>query len=139
MAEDSAEDKRKSRQKKCGLSDNSADCSNPNSVFQISRCRVVDQFSAFGEAGAVTWAVPGVFYRISFRRAAQMRTALGGGRQQVDHSPKDVDSQLGMEREGENTFAYGFFFLCTRSLRSIADTMEVVIPHLLNPVATYRF
>ena len=43
-----------------------------------------------------------------------------------------------MEREGENTFSYGFSFPCTRSLRIIADTMEVVMPHLLKPVATYR-
>ena len=50
------------------------------SVFQITRCRVVDQFSVFGKAGAVTGAIPGVFYRIPFQRTAQMGTAFGGGR-----------------------------------------------------------
>ena len=43
-----------------------------------------------------------------------------------------------MEREGENTSSYGFFFPCTRSVRIIADTMELVMPHLLKPVATYK-
>ena len=33
----------------------------------------------------------------------------------------------------------GNFFPCTRSLNSMADTIEDVIPHLLNPVATYKF
>ena len=41
-------------------------------------------------------------------------------------------------REGENTSAYGFSFPCTRSHRIIAEAMEDVIPHLLNPVATYK-
>ena len=39
------------------------------SVFQITRCRVVDQLPVLGEAGAVTGAIPGVFYRIPFQRA----------------------------------------------------------------------
>lgn len=42
-------------------------------------------------------------------------------------------------REGENTSAKGLVFPCTRSLNSMADTIEDVIPHLLNPVATYKF
>ena len=61
------------------------------SVFQITRCRVVDQLPVLSEAGAVTGAIPGVFYRIPFQRAAQMGTAFGGGRQQADHSLKPVD------------------------------------------------
>ena len=31
------------------------------SFFQITRCRVVDQFPGLSEAGAVTGAIPGVF------------------------------------------------------------------------------
>ena len=65
------------------------------SAFQITRCRIVDQRPVFGEAGAVTGAIPGVFDRIPFQCAAQMWTAFGGGRQQADHRLKPVDGQLG--------------------------------------------
>ena len=67
------------------------------SFFQITRCRVVDQFPGLSEAGAVTGAIPGVFLRIPFQRAAQMGTAFGRGGQQADHSLKSVDGQLGVK------------------------------------------
>ena len=67
------------------------------SFVQITRCRVVDQLPVLGEAGAVTGAVPGVFHRIPFQRAAQMGAAFGGGRQQAGHSLKPVDGQLGVK------------------------------------------
>ena len=68
-----------------------------SSVFQITRCRVVNQLPVLGKAGTVTGAIPGVLQRIPFKRAAQMGTAFGGGRQQTDHSLKPVDGQLGVK------------------------------------------
>ncbi len=67
------------------------------SVFQVTGCGIVDQLPVLGEAGAVTGTVPGVFRGIPLQRAAQMGTAFGGGRQQVGHSFKPIDDQLGMK------------------------------------------
>ena len=41
-------------------------------------------------------------------------------------------------RDGEKTVEYSLFFSCTRSDKIIADSMEPVIPHFPNPVATNR-
>ena len=87
----------------------------------------------------MAWAVPGVLLGIPFQRAAHMGTSLGCGGQQADGRLKSIDDQLRTVREGENTSAKGLVFPCTRSLNSMADTIEDVIPHLLNPVATYKF
>ena len=66
------------------------------------------------------------------------RFAVGVSKLTTASNPLTASWGRRMEREGENTSAYGFFFPCTRSVRIIADTMEVVMPHLLNPVATYK-
>lgn len=41
--------------------------------------------------------------------------------------------------EGEKTDANSFSFPVTKSLSSIADTIDDVIPHLLKPVVTNKF
>ena len=67
------------------------------SFFQVTGGRVIDERSVLGKAGAVAGAVPGVFGGVPFQRAAQMRTALGGGGQQAGHSLQSVQDQLGMQ------------------------------------------
>ena len=110
-------------------------------MMQIACGRIIDAFSLLRKAGAMAWAVPGVLLGIPFQRAAHMGTSLGCGGQQADGRLKSIDDQLRAEdcAGRRNTSAKGLVFPCTRSLNSMADTIEDVIPHLLNPVATYKF
>ena len=85
-------------------------------------------------------AVPGVFTGIPFQGAAQVRAAPGRGGQELTSASKPFTTswRWSMVLDGENTSCQGFSFPCTKSLRSMAAAIEVVMPHLLKPVATYR-
>ena len=64
-------------------------------LFQIPRCRVVDQPALLCKTGAVAGAIPRVLLRVPFQRAAEMGTTLGGRGQEVDHGLEAIDHQLG--------------------------------------------
>ena len=78
-------------------------------LFQIPRCRVVDQPALLCKTGAVAGAIPRVLLRVPFQRAAEMGTTLGGRGQKVDHGLEAIDHQLGgrrpqlPQRDGEDT------------------------------------
>ena len=77
----------------------------------------------------------------SISARSHMGTSLGCGGQQADGRLKSIDDQLRAEdcAGRRKHLCERLVFPCTRSLNSMADTIEDVIPHLLNPVATYKF
>ena len=66
-------------------------------LFQISRCRIINQPAALREAGAMAGTVPCVLLRIPLQRAAQVWAPPDRGGQQAGHCLKSIDSQLGPE------------------------------------------
>ena len=64
------------------------------------------------------------------------RGAVGVRRPTVDSKALIASCGRKTVREGSKRLAYGLDFPRTRSQRRSAETIAVVIPHLLNPVAT---
>ena len=85
-------------------------------LFQIPRCRVVDQPALLCKTGAVAGAIPGVLLGIPLQRAAQVGAASCSGRQQADHGFPAIDSLLGAEdRAGRRKY------FCKRMLLSLNE------------------
>lgn len=66
-------------------------------MFQIPRRGAVDAIPFLREAGAVAGAVPALFLRVPFQRAAKVRTALYGGREQAGCGFQSVKGKLRMK------------------------------------------
>ena len=101
---------------------------------------IVDELSVLCETETVAGAIPRMLCTVVFQLTAEVRTAGNGGSQKPDCRLSKIDRQLWMQYRsgGENSFAKRLSLPCTKSARSIAATIDEVIPHLLKPVATKR-
>ena len=90
--------------------------------FRVFLRGPVDQITVLRKSGSVAWAVPAVLLLVSAQRTAEMRAAFN----RRDH-------EIG---NGRYSFSAAFIRPSIISAVNLADIIEVVIPHPLNPEAT---
>ena len=78
-------------------------------------------------------------FHFSAQPMCGQRGAVGVSRLAAASSAFSASCGRSMLREGENTGASSSLLPCTISVSSMAAAIAEVIPHLLKPVATYRF
>lgn len=93
----------------------------------------VNRESWQGQSQVCSWG-----FHFSAQPRWGQRLVVGVSRLTMAFQPLTASWGRNIEREGENTLAKGCSFFRTRSVKIIADAMEVVMPHLFNPMATYK-